>query len=99
MSDKLSRRTFLQIASLSMAGAAIAACAPATAPAAAPAEGGEAAPAGEKPVVRFHCRTSGVQDDFYKAEAAVFMEQYPDIEVVIEDFPARTLNTCRRSPP
>ena len=87
MSDKLSRRTFLQIASLSMAGAAIAACAPATAPAAAPAEGGEAAPAGEKPVVRFHCRTSGVQDDFYKAEAAVFMEQYPDIEVVIEDFP------------
>ncbi len=87
MSQHVSRRSFLQIASLTVAGAAIAACAPA-APAGAPAAGSEAAaPAGEKTTMRFHCRTNGVQDDFYLAEADAFMAENPDIDVVIEAFP------------
>ena len=84
MSEKLSRRTFLQIASLSVAGAAIAACAPPAAPA--PAEGGAQAPAGEKTVVRYNCR-AGVQGDYFTAEAEAFNAANADIEVLVEAFP------------
>lgn len=85
MSEKVSRRTFLQYASLTVAGAAIAGCAPPTA-APAPDEGGEVAPAGEQVEVRYNCR-AGVQGDYFTAEAEAFNEANPDINVVVEAFP------------
>jgi multiple sugar transport system substrate-binding protein len=85
MSEKLSRRTILHLASLSVAGAAFAACAPTAAPAPAPAESGDA-PAAETTTVRYNCR-AGVQGDYFTQEAEFFMEANPDIEVVVEAFP------------
>ena len=84
MSYKLSRRTFLQMASLSVAGAALAACAPT--PAAAPADEGAAPAAGEKAGVRYNCRT-GVQGDYFTQQAEAFNAANPDIEVVVEVIP------------
>lgn len=83
----LSRREFLRVASFSAAGLALAACAaPAAAPSAQPAEGG-AAPAAEKVTIRFHSRIGGQEDALYDMQIPKFMAEYPNIEVVKENFP------------
>jgi len=86
MSHPLSRRSFLQMTAMTALGAAVVACAPV--PAAAPAAGGATtSAAGDKTTVRFHARV-GTQGDFYTEMAKEFNAAHPDIEVVVETFPA-----------
>ncbi|MFZ4662889.1 MAG: ABC transporter substrate-binding protein [Caldilineaceae bacterium] len=90
----LSRRDFLRVSSMSVAGLALAACV--AAPAAAPggeASGGEAAPAGEKVTIRFHARIGQQEDTLYDMQMPKFMEENPDIEIVKESFPGEEYNT------
>jgi len=83
----MSRRDFLRVSSLSVAGLALAACAVPTAAPAGQASGGEAAPAGEKVTVRFHARIGQQEDALYDMQMPEFMEENPDIEIVKESFP------------
>ncbi len=87
----LSRRDFLRVSSLSVAGLAIAACA---APGAAPSgeAGGESAPAGEKTQIRFHARIGQQEDTLYDMQMPKFMEENPGIEIVKESFPGEEYN-------
>ncbi len=90
----LSRRDFLRVSSMSVAGLALAACV--ATPAAAPsgeASGGEAAPAGEKVTIRFHARIGQQEDTLYDMQMPKFMEENPDIEIVKESFPGEEYNT------
>lgn len=90
----LSRRDFLRVSSMSVAGLALTACV--ATPAAAPggeASGGEAAPAGEKVTIRFHARIGQQEDTLYDMQMPKFMEENPDIEIVKESFPGEEYNT------
>lgn len=86
MAERFSRRRFMQFASLSAVGMALAACAvPAAAPAAQ--EGAEgAAPSADKVAVRFNCRV-GTQGDYFTQQAEAFNAENPGIEVTVEVFP------------
>lgn len=88
----MSRREFLRVSSLSVAGLAMAACA---VPAAAPAgeAGSEAAPAGEKVTIRFHARIGQQEDTLYDMQMPKFMEENPTIELVKESFPGAEFST------
>jgi len=70
---------------LTALGAAVVACAPV--PVAAPAGGEAQTGAADKTTVRFHARV-GTQGDFYTDMAKEFNAAHPDIEVVVETFPA-----------
>lgn len=88
----LSRRDFLRVSSLSVAGLAIAACA---APGAAPsgeAGGAASAPAGEKTQIRFHARIGQQEDALYDLQMPKFMEENPNIELIKESFPGEEFN-------
>lgn len=88
----LSRRDFLRVSSMSVAGLALAACVAAPAPSG-EASGGEAAPAGEKVTIRFHARIGQQEDTLYDMQMPKFMEENPDIEIVKESFPGEEYNT------
>ena len=88
MPNKLSRRSFLQLTTVTAAGVALAACA---APGATPAASQSGAAAGttasaEKTNIRFHARV-GVQGDYYTEMADAFNAAHPDINVTVETFP------------
>ncbi|RIK42392.1 MAG: hypothetical protein DCC57_18380 [Chloroflexi bacterium] len=90
----LSRRDFLRTASFSAVGLALAACAaPGAAPAADTGAAGEAAPSGEKVTVRFHSRIGQQEDTLYDMQMPKFMEEYPNIEIVRENFPGEEYAT------
>lgn len=89
----LSRRDFLRVSSMSVAGLALAACAVPTAAPSGGATGGETAPAGEKVTIRFHARIGQQEDTLYDMQIPKFMEENPDIEVVKESFPGEEYNT------
>lgn len=89
----LSRRDFLRVSSMSVAGLALAACAVPTAAPSGEAAGGEAAPAGEKVTIRFHARIGQQEDTLYDMQIPKFMEENPDIEIVKESFPGEEYNT------
>lgn len=89
----MSRRDFLRVSSVSVAGLALAACAVPTAAPSGEAAGGETAPAGEKVTVRFHARIGQQEDTLYDMQMPKFMEENPDIEIVKESFPGEEYNT------
>lgn len=89
----MSRRDFLRVSSMSVAGLALAACAVPTAAPSGEAAGGETAPAGEKVTIRFHARIGQQEDTLYDMQIPKFMEENPDIEIVKESFPGEEYNT------
>ncbi|GIW61090.1 MAG: hypothetical protein KatS3mg087_2156 [Patescibacteria group bacterium] len=89
MTEKLSRRKFLQFIGFSAATLTVAACAAPAAPIATTGETtvaeGEPAPSGKKDV-RFHARV-GVQGNYYTQMAEKFNAEHPDINVIVEIIP------------
>lgn len=84
-SNRLSRRTFLQLAGVGLAGAALAACAPAAAPAAPGASAGSdapAAPSTAKATVAYWLIGGSRWENFYNQQIfPPFHELHPDIEM------------------
>lgn len=90
VSNKMSRRTFLQMAALSSAAAALAACSsasPTTAPAEKKEEPAGQAPAGEKVTLRLwsHQNPSFVAAN--EKLVASYIEKNPNVEIKYENFP------------
>ncbi|HRW06241.1 MAG TPA: extracellular solute-binding protein [Caldilineaceae bacterium] len=93
----LSRRTFLKWSSVTLTGAALAACAPQQPPAAPPApeapssgaaaSEGEAAPAQERIAMIYHTWTTGPENNGEQIGVAEFMKNNPDIDVELRQTP------------
>src|SRR3954468_4170159 len=90
MSHLLSRRSFLQMTALTTLGATVAACVAPPAASGGAAQTGNSTQTGAgaaKTTVRFHARANE-QGDFYTEMAKEFNTAHPDINVVVETFPA-----------
>lgn len=82
---RLSRRDFLRVSGMSVAGLALAACAAPGAPSAAP--GAESAPSGDVTEIRLATWGDTTDKDVYESIAAYISEVDPSIKVIVEQYP------------
>lgn len=89
MSEKqsVSRRTFLRLAAVGTAGAALAACGPAATQPAAEGEPKAEAPAGEKITLRMWSHQNPSFISANEQMVAKYIEQNPNVEIKYENFP------------